>query len=274
MPLIPYTFEPGEIASSAEVNANFASIADAIGQLSTATEFRPPGRIILGPRGNYAIDARTDAAVGAESYLQLGYNTDAFLEGGTWKLRRFTTNEPATALRVGNAGFAIYTTSRTNGDLTKQFTKVFGITATTTDDRVYVRPHFTRNDAVPNALDDYRLTYVPLSTPQAIYNEVGVRANAYTWTAASFSGVASNARVVRLSGYATAGSTDGSIKILQARSARHLKYGFGTWVKANETRGIYGDVPLGYGGDYDGKFVVEVASNFTKVGLWIVGFYI
>ena len=262
MALIPYTFEPGEIAASSRVNANFAAIADVIGQSSTATELRPGGRILLGPRGNYSIDARTDTTAGATSYLQVGYNTDAYLDSGTWKVRRFVANEPATAIRVGKDGFAIYTTSRTSGDLTAQFTKVFGVTATTGADRV------------ATSLDDYRLTYVPLSAPATLFNEVAAQPNVYTWSASSFAHIATSALVVRLSGYVTAGSSDTAVKVMQARSSRHIKFGFGTWLKANETRGIYGDVPLGYGGDYDGKFVVEIGATVSKIGLWIVGFYI
>ena len=116
----PNTFLPGTTAESGKVNENFDYVDGVIGSTSTASEFKPPKRIVLGPRRNMAINPERDTTTDANSFLEVGWNAESYYTGGQWKLRRYLNNNSAGLWRLGKDGFDIYGTEKTTGDLDAQ----------------------------------------------------------------------------------------------------------------------------------------------------------
>lgn len=273
MALIPNTFEAGTVAASSDVNENFQAIADAVGDASTASRLSPPGDVVVGPRANVQISAEGDTAAGlSTSYVQIGWNAELYSDG-SWKVRRFASGEPATAIRVGTDGFEVWTTSRDSGSLNSQFTRVFQIKATTGNDYVYVRPSLTRVAEAPDELEDYRLTLVLFNTPQEVYENVTIYAGTKTRRASDYN-VPTSAHAVLLAFEGVAASSDARNLLTQARSTRSQAYGFIVAAASGEQGAGQGVVPLGTSGDYDGKFVEDRSAQWTSASLYVQGYYI
>jgi len=273
MALIPNTFEPGEVAASSEVNANFQAIADVVGNDSSASIMNLPGDLVIGPRDNVQISAKGDTQAGSStSFVQFSWNAELYNDGSSWKVRRFLSNEPATAVRVGGEGFQIYTTSRTSGDLEKQFTCIFQVKATTGDDFVFIKPSITRSAAPGTSLSDYRLTLVLLDTPAVVYENVTINAGVITRRVTDY-GIPTQAKAVLIA-FEGKPVSDGQVLFTQARTSRSQRYGFIVSGIASKQSSGQGIVPLGTSGDYVSRFVEDRSIQWNVASLYIQGFFV
>ncbi len=273
---IPYIFSPGEIAASAEVNSNFELLMSILGNNSTIARMYPVSDIVIGPRSNAQISAKSDTSNGVRSFLHIGWNAEWYLDGTTWKFRRFVSGETAHALRVGKAGIGFYSSARTSGDLNSQITLMGNIGVTmSNDDRDwwYVRDSFTNVNQSPTEHGQIRSTYVPLTTPATVYENSSIGVTTLTRTAANY-GVPERACAVQLSFEARAGSSDSTILFTRTTNTLHQKYGFKVCQKANTVAAGQGIVTLGMSGSYKGKFSEVRSNSWTSASLYVVGYYI
>jgi hypothetical protein len=275
-----FQFVNGDIARSAEVNANFEYIMDIIGQLSTPGSIEGQGQFVLGPRATALFTAKQDTGPDAQAFAQYSWNTRFQLVSGAWKFDRVVSNNPASAIRVGKNGLEFLTTSATSGDLNSQMTKVFGVRATAAADYMFVKNdlHIQGVDATADEVQDYRLTPVFLSTPIVVYNGwVGAGStvlNAHTL------GVPSHALGVILYTHLTPSASSGAgmhfypkranavTDVDRARGFVIAGYSGNT---ATGRVGGQGMVPLGSGGN-KGQFVVERTAAFELAKVYITGY--
>lgn len=268
---VPNIFEPGEVASSAEVNQNFDHLSALLGDGSNGDELRPPGPILLNEVGQLAARDKT--------FLQIGWNINQYLDGTTPKVERIESGKRATALRIGEGGFEVWTTGTTDGDLQTQLVKVFAISAREGTDYMFFSPwwHMTVSDGQPQNHGDYRLTYVPLKEPRAIYENVWRGAKTVEHKAATY-GVPSNAVAIQCVVYATATTASGAAIHLYKAGATHYKYGFICHAyggnAANYGRSsAQGMVMLGEGA-HAGKFIERRTASFETASIFVQGFFI
>lgn len=168
-----YTFKPGALILSSEINANFSNILSVIGTNSTETEFAPPGGIAFGSRKAGTISALTDRVSSTDGYLHVGWNAQqSYSAGGEVVLNRVGgLTSGATELRIGNSGFSIRGTRNSVSDLNTEGNFPVQL-AIKTDEAFYVNPSlsFTSADKPKEQLEitDYRLTYIPLENPVSV----------------------------------------------------------------------------------------------------------
>ena len=274
---IPYIFSPGEIAASSEVNSNFEWLMNLVGINSTETRMMPVSDIVIGPRSNAQISARSDTtANGSRSFLHIGWNAEWYLDGTTWKFRRFTDGEKAYALRLGKDGIGMYASARTTGSLDSQITLMANIGATMSNndrDWFYVRDSFTNVNQSPTQHGHIRSTYVPLTTPVTIYENASIGVTTHHRNALNY-GIPEYACAVYLSFEAKAGSSDSTILFTRTMSSLHQKYGFKVCQKANTVGAGSGIVTLGMSGSSAGKFSEVRSNSWSSASLYIQGYYI
>lgn len=274
---IPYKFNPGEIAASSEVNANFEYIMGILGSSSSPARMLPSADIVLGPRSNFQISASADSAANStKSYGHIGWNAELYLVGSTWKLRRFHDGEPAHFVRLGKAGIGFYSSSRTTGDLNTQATLMANIGATQSNgdrDWFFVRDSFTTSNASPTEHEDIRSTYVPFTTPKTVYEGSNIGVATLHRLAANY-GVPEQACAIQLSFEAKAGGSDATILFTRTMNSLHQKYGFKVCQKSNTVAAGSGIVTLGMSGSHTGKFSEVRSQSWTSASLYILGYYI
>lgn len=160
-----FEFKPGTLILSSEVNSNFNQFVDIIGVRSNDDQLVLPGRISFGERQAATISALTDRAEANNAYLHLGWNAkEVFNKDASVGVARSVNNEGAAFLRVGTRGFSVFGTTDTSGNLIPNRMRLFEIN---TNKYIYVHPKwsFSNSAGKPAALDDYRLTLSPLTTP-------------------------------------------------------------------------------------------------------------
>jgi|SRR6478735_2053746 len=274
---IPYKFSPGEIAASAEVNANFEYIMSIIGSTSTAARMYPSSDMVFGPRNNFQISSDSDSSANSSrSYGHIGWNAELYQVGSAWKLRRFNSGEPAYFMRIGKAGIGLYASSRTTGDLNTQATLMMNVGATQSNgdrDWVYVRDSFTNEDASPTEHSDIRTTYVPFTTPKTIYEGASIGVATLHRLATNYD-VPEAACAVQLSFEAKAGNSDATILFTRTMNTLHQKYGFKVCQASNTVAAGTGIVTLGFSGTHKSKFTEQRSNSWTSASLYILGYYI
>lgn len=264
-------FEAGTIAASSDVNDNFQTLADVLGNDSTADRVQLPSDVVLGPRSNVQLTANSDTEEDeTKSFLQLNWNAESYY-AGSWKHRRFTSGEPATSVRVGLDGFTVWTTSATSGGLTSQLDKVFQIHATTANDFIYMKPSITRVAEAPDSMEDYRNTIVIFDTPKTIYEDSTIYASNNSRDATQY-GVPAAARGVLLMFEGLAVSNDAQILFTKSQATRHKKYGFYVNSVAGKQNSGQGIVALGETGAYTSCFTEERSSQWNSATLYIQGY--
>jgi hypothetical protein len=166
MPL-PYQFVSGEIARSAQVNANFEYIMDMLGQLSTPDRIQPLGEFIMGPRKTALLSGAHDTGPTNYRFYQISWNADWNKVGTEYAYVRILPNLNAAAFRLGERGFDVFMTSKTTGDLNSQMLSVFRVT-----DKIVFLPdatHIVNKSAYAN-IQDYRSTTVLLNNPTPLFS--------------------------------------------------------------------------------------------------------
>lgn len=272
----PNTFVPGTTAESAKVNENFDYVDSVLGTTSSATAFRPPKSIQLGPRKNVNITAERDTSTGADSYVEFAWNAEAYLTSGVWKVRRFLSDNTAGLWRLGKDGFDVLGTSTTSGDLNAQIEKYFGVDWSGGEERVYIKStaHITKKDGAATGIQDYRLTYVPLNTPQTVRNNVTLNSGTTTFTASNY-GVDASAVAIEVVAAMKTSSSSADWRIMQAASSSSLSWHTGLILQAeaNGRQSVSGTVHLGRG-SYAGKFVEQRSSTVYSAYLVIKGYWL
>jgi len=273
---VPFKFHPAEQAKSSEINANFNYIMNILGDTSTTDRLTTTAELRLGYQGNMLMSGENDKSNSPTSrkFFQLGWNADWNLVSGKWTLARFIEGEPATVMRMGYYGFDFMTTSTTGGNLSGQLEPVVAIRATTGEDYVYIKNsfHIQNNDRTAVNLQDYRLTYVPLDPPAAIYNGVALSTQDTSRDVRTL-GVSSNAKMVKISIEAQAGPQDAYIRFVKNQSTVDRSSGFTMHAQANKWNSMIGDVRFGTGANAYEIKIVRV-NTFTTAFAYILGYYV
>jgi hypothetical protein len=280
MPL-PYTFISGELARSAHVNANFNYVMDIIGQLSSPGSIAALGEFKLGSRMLALFSAAQDTGPNELAFFQLAWNVNYNKVGSTWRYDRKIPNQPATSVKIGRDGLAVLTTSSITGDLNNQLTKVLGVTATTTSDRMYLKKdlHIQNYDGLARNIQDYRLTTTFLETPIPIYANKWLAKGTTVFNAHNM-GVPAEAQAILVYMHITStGNSGAGMHAYQRRAGGGdaLNYFRGFVTHAAKADGIghragsQGMVPLGRGA-VKGDFVIYRTATMELANVYIMGY--
>jgi hypothetical protein len=278
MPL-PHQFVSGEIARSAEVNANFAYIMSILGNTSTPTRTNTATEFQVGARANTLLTGKHDTGSVANEFFQMGWNADWNLVSGKWKFARFLSNKAASAIRLGPGMFGVWLTSGTTGDLNAQMRPVFKIQATDANpntDYIYVPTtwSFQTYDGEARDIGDYRLNFQFLPNVSTIYSgAAGSAAAATAIKQATNFGIPYHAKAIAITSEITGGTSAGRVRFYQKRSEQSIPYGFTVSAAANQPASGFGFVRLGTG-SYKGEFVIERTAQLAFLSAYIVGYLI
>jgi hypothetical protein len=271
MPL-PYTFLTGTVASSAEVNANFNYIMSFFGDATSPDQFQPKGTFRTGAYGQIAGFL--------PSNVHLGWNVEQYSSGGKTLVRRFADKKPASMVHLGEAGFRVFTTGETTGNLEPQLKETLAVRMENKERWVYIdnAVSIRGSNTRPLELDNTRLTYVAFSEPRTIMEGKWQGVGDDTINAFSY-GVPSNAYAVELMVYATATTSSGAAyKLMRAEAKPHQRTGFITHAYGGNAA-MYGrtanqgKVLMGRGA-YAGKITVNKTASFSEVSVYVQGYYI
>lgn len=275
------TFVPGDVARSAEVNENFAYILSMLGQLSTPGRVKTTTEFLLGSRQNVLFTGThdtgsADASGTIREYFQLGYNVDYNLVSGSWRAQRFISNNGASALRLGDGEVSFLATNETTESLTSALQTVFRIKEQDSDAYIYVprRISFVHNNATPDSVGDYRLTYIPIDNPVAIYGGGGFNKAKVVKKASDFA-VPSTAKMIAITCKAVASNSTDRAQIYFFRNQANPSMQHGFVVSMGQDRGGsgFGFVPLGTGA-YEGEFYIERTHNFASITAYVSGYFL
>lgn len=273
---VPHTFVPGAVIEAAQANANFAWLQAAIGSSSSGTILAPTGSMVrLGPRNNSVLSTRRDTvADGNYPFIELNWNAEPYWDTNVWKLRRYLTDENASTLTIGKSGLNFSTTDKKTGDLDTQLRKLFGVTTVNGVDYVYMHPmaHISKKDGTPSSLQDMRLTYVPLNSPQALYTNATKTANTVSYRATDYD-VHSNAVAVEVVAAMKTNANAATWKITQTGSNNNMGTGLVLQSEANGRAAASGIVHLGTGSNA-GKFTENRSNTLYEASLYIKGYWL
>lgn len=281
-------FQRDTIAKSEEVNHNFNYILALIGGESTPDR-TVSGEYQFGPRRTGLITAQHDTGHAWNRYVMLSWNADWEWSqaAGGWQFSRTLTNEPASAIRVGADGFTILSTPQTTGNINSQIKTVFHAAPETggvNGGRIYVDPtwHFQRYDRPAESLEAYRLMYVPLDNPRAVFHGAAFGSALETSRSATDYGIPAEAKAVSFTAHVTATNRSGAAFRIYEESGQlnwwkgmvvHAALGVSTSGATGQRAGGWGVVPLGTGA-YRGKFHIWTSAPFEHVDVFIVGYWI
>ena len=215
-----------------------------------------------------------DTGAAGRKFFQIGWNADWNFTNGAWRFVRFIQGEAATVIRLGEDGFSVYTTQDTNGDLGGPLeSPAFTVRRTNTSKHVYIPEdtNITRVDSGTMTLGEFRLTYVPFSSPKTL-REGAWGAGSESKDAKNF-GVPTSAKAISISCEVTAGSNAARIRFMQRRSSPTFKYGFSVTAPANGIGSGSGIVPLGEGSNAI-DFTIERTASFNTVNAYITGYWV
>lgn len=277
MPL-PYKFLSGEIARSAEVNANFDYLMEAIGA-SAGSGTLNPYKLTLGPRSNSFLIATHDVGGYETDFVQLSWNANLTKEGTVWKFARVLPSVGASALRVGVRGLELFATEARVGDMHGQMKLLMRVDTddagmfTYTPDGMYM----SRTEGVPNALSHHRNTVVFFEGPVPIYQNQWVGSGTSILNAMNY-GVPRHATAILINAHVTAAPNSGAGMHFYQYNGGGSNIYHGLVVHATITgsgmgmrTGAQGMVPLGRGANV-GSFAVYRTSSFELANVFIIGY--
>lgn len=294
---LPHHFEAGEIAHAQEVNDNFDYLVGIVGSLTINEDLLPPGGFVMGPRHNSQLSAKHDTTGvvdpenGNRAFVHLGWNAEYYdtgfideLNRPIYAYRRYNTGERASALRVGENGFTVYTTDKTEGDLNSQLEKSFEVRNDGANKYVLLPQNFSIQsyDGPARNSGDYRLTYTIMPDTPHIFSYASVGQGRASYNLTSY-GVPANAKAVTM--HVSAISTlqvnrGASIRITKASNDPSVSSGFALWFPYRESgtpartvaQSTSGLVILGEGA-FSNMITVDRSHSFTGLTLYITGYY-
>lgn len=157
-----FTFTPGDLIVSSQINANFREFQNILGEKSSAEELALPGRVTLGPTRRASLSALSDKVGGNPDYLHIGWNAEEYIGGSGIELQRRVAQAGSSAVRVGSNGFSVFVAPQ--GTSVTNMPAVFAVRANNT---AFLHPNWsmTVSRDTPDEISDYRLMFNPLSTP-------------------------------------------------------------------------------------------------------------
>ena len=291
---IPHVLSAGDVARAQDVNDNFNYIVGLFGSLSDGSNFQPPGPIIMGPRGNAQLTSAQDTTGAVDpldqnnAFIQLGWNAEFYdtglvdgLSRPIYKWRRYNAGERAAAIRVGEDGFSVWTSGKTQGDLNSQMEKSFEVRPDDLNgNRVYLPTSwgFQNYDGPAQDESDYRLLMTPMSPVATIYQNQTLQSGRTKHQASDY-GVPKYAKALLVSAQVTTTPTDDEhgLMIYQAKANPNNLHGFSVFT--GETAAVRSKTFSGQGvvvlgtGSYAGQFFIERKKAFSSVSVYIIAYY-
>lgn len=152
-----YTFKPGDLIVSSQINANFQEFVRVLGASSTAAELALPGRLVLGSSNRASFSVLTDKVNVSEKYLHVGWNAEEYIENAAVRTQRRLENNASAAMRIGTNGVDIFYADASTS--IASMPKVFGVNAS----EAYLHEKWSFTSRTPQSISDYRLMFTPLS---------------------------------------------------------------------------------------------------------------
>lgn len=281
---LPYNFLSGEIAKSAQVNANFQYLMDLIGNASTPGAINPQGALILGPRKTAMLSAEHDAGGYETDFFQISWNAQWKKVGGTFKYTRVLANVGGTSVRFGIRGLEVFATNQRTGDINTQLKSIFRVAHEDAGKLMYI-PNDVRisnTNSVPTKSSQRRLMTVLLDDPIRIYGMQAVGKGVSLLDAYSY-GIPRDASAIIVNAHVTAASGSGAGMLFIKKNGPTLDHShnyMGMVAHATITgtgmgmrTGNQGVVPLGTG-SYAGQFYILRTERFELANVYIIGYLV
>lgn len=165
-----FTFNPGDLIVSSQINANFQEFVRVLGQNSTSESLSLPGRLTLGQQRRASISALSDKKSENPRYLHIGWNAEEYFDGDEIKLQRKTESISSSSLRIGTNGLEFFFAYPSRSIST--IPRIFAISGS----RAYLNSNwsFSSRFGSPQSIEDYRLMLSPLSAPIEIYKSTSI----------------------------------------------------------------------------------------------------
>lgn len=270
-----YTFVPGEQAKANELNSNFNEIMDILGPLSTPDRVRTTSEFTMGARQNTLFTGSHDTGPSSLRFFQIGYNADWEFSNGKWRFSRFVSGMGGSAIRLGEGNIEFMVTNKTTENFNTAMESAMRIVDNAADNYVFLNKsyHFQIVDEPADSIGDYRLTYVPLNNPTAIYDGQSVNAGVEVKRGTNY-GASQYAKAITIQGWGRAsGAAAATLRVYQERDQRSYRRGVTMYCDLGARGNISGFVALGEGA-YEDRFVVDRSSGFQEVSLYVVGYWI
>lgn len=276
---MPHQFISGEIARSAQVNANFQYLMEMLGQMSTPGQIQPFGSFVMGPRQTATLSAAQDTGAAADSFFQISWNASWTKPSTSYVFTRKLANLGGTALRIGLRGLELLATKDKSGDLTKQMVPIFRVWVEDAGKFLMI-PHdmaISQGNHPPARLEDRRLTVVFLENPIAIYSNRQINMGTTTYNARNF-GISAKAQGIIIRAHVTAGSDSGAGMYIYRTDGNNINRGMVAHATITGTgmgmrTGTQGMVPLGQGSNA-GEFTIQRTQYFELANVHIMGYLI
>lgn len=277
MTTIPNKFLPDTVIKSDEINENFDTLANLLAAASGSDSATYAKDFIFGKRANMLLSGAADSG-SAESlkFLQLGWNTNFVNQGGgTWKLVRFNSGDPATFLRIGKTGLEVWTTSQSTGNLDTQAAVGFAVHANSSGgaDYIYIPGgwNIQNNETADPSLEEIRTTLTWLDEPLSISSKVALSRGSTTVDVYD-AGISQFAKAVIVNVVAKGSTSECTYRIYQERTARVTSYGGIFNIPAGKWSGGQVSVALGRAGNA-GKIVFDRSENIAEQTIVVLGYY-
>lgn len=270
-----HTFLPGEVARSSELNQNFNEIMDLLGPLSTPGKVRTTSEFVMGARQNTLFTGAHDTGPEENAFFQIGYNADWEFNNGKWRFYRYVNNMGGSALRLGDGNIAFLVSAKEEDNFNSTMETAMRIVENAADNYVFLNKsyHFQIVDTPANQIGDFRLTYVHLNNPAAIYDGQSVSTGIDVKRATNY-GVSQYAKSICVQGWGRAGGGGpATMRIYQERSARSYRRGVSMHCDTGSRGNVFGILPLGEEA-YEDRFVVDRTAAFQEAFLYVVGYWI
>jgi hypothetical protein len=164
-----FTFNPGDLIVSSQINANFQEFVRILGPTSTAAELALPGRLVLGSSNRASFSVLTDKITTDKKYLHVGWNAEESINGSSISLQRRLEQSASTVLRVGTQGFEVLY-AKASEDI-GSISPVFAVN----ESSAFLDSEwsFTNSSVNPQSISEYRLMLSPLGSPVKVH-EAGI----------------------------------------------------------------------------------------------------
>lgn len=163
-----FTFKPGDLILSSQINYNFDQIRSVLGQDSTKEELSLPGRLVIGPSQKGSISSLSDATANSVKYLHIGWNAEESIVGNNVTLQKVDAVSGSSAIQLGQNQISLLLSQTASSSPIR----VFGLND---GNRIFIHQDYSFVEKPEGTLEisDYRLMFNPVGTALATYSNSG-----------------------------------------------------------------------------------------------------